>query len=155
MRGRLRSLGGFTMIEMMIVVLIMAVLAALAAPSMRNMILTQRLKTATFDVFSSLVLARSEAIKRNTSITLTPIAADWINGWAATDVNGVVVSRQDPIAGITIAGPATVVFNGAGRLGNAGVARFTFTSADLPTAPARCIKVDLSGRPISETGTCT
>lgn len=154
MRAPRRSVAGFTMIEMMIVVLIMAVLAALAAPSMRQMILTQRLKTASFDVFAGLVLARSEAIKRNTSVTITPVTADWGSGWATTDPTGTVVARQDPITGIVIAGPATVTFNGAGRLGGA-VARFTFTSPDLPTAPIRCIKIDLSGRPISETGTCT
>jgi type IV fimbrial biogenesis protein FimT len=153
MRGRQRCLGGFTLIEMMIVVLIMAVLAALAAPSMRNMILTQRLKTASFDVFAGIVLARSEAIKRNASITLTPNGADWAAGWVTTEPGGVVVARQDPLNGITVTGPATVVFNGAGRPG--GVARFTFTSPDLPTAPVRCIKIDLSGRPISETGVCT
>jgi type IV fimbrial biogenesis protein FimT len=148
-----RALSGFTIIEMMIVVLIMATLAALAAPSMRKMILTQRVKTASFDVFSGMVLARSEAIKRNVSVTLTPTGADWVNGWAATDPNGVVLARQDPFTGIAIAGPASVTYNGAGRLSGA-VVPFSLSSPDLPATGGRCIKIDLSGRPVSTTGIC-
>jgi type IV fimbrial biogenesis protein FimT len=151
--ARRRALSGFTIIEMMIVVLIMAVLAALAAPSMRNMVLTQRVKTASFDVFSGLVLARSEAIKRNTSVTITPTGADWVNGWSATDPLGAVLARQDPFTGLSITGPANITFNGAGRL-TAAVVPISLTSPDIPVDNNRCITIDLSGRPISKVGAC-
>ena len=76
---------GFTVTEMLIVVAIMGILAAIATPYMGDMIRRQRIKTAAFDVFSSLAFARSEAIKRNTTVTLTPTnAADWAFGWRSS-----------------------------------------------------------------------
>ena len=43
----------------------MAILAALAAPAMSGMVNSMRLTTAVNSLFTSLLLARSEAIKRN------------------------------------------------------------------------------------------
>lgn len=145
---------GFTITEMMIVVLIVAILSMLAVPSMRDMIRNQRVKTASFDVFAGLVLARSEAIKRNISITLTANGGDWTQGWVATDANGQTVARQDPFSVITVAGPGTpVVFTGVGR--STAIASFTITAPDIPAANYRCVKLDRSGRPVSSTGACT
>src|SRR4051812_38092652 len=53
---------GFTTVELMVAVGIVAILAALAAPSLLAMIATQRVKTATFDLYSAMSYARSEAI---------------------------------------------------------------------------------------------
>jgi type IV fimbrial biogenesis protein FimT len=150
---RTRS-AGFTIVELMIVVLIVAILTALAVPSMRDMIRNQRVKTASFDVFAGLVLARSEAIKRNLSITLTANSGDWTKGWVATDANGQTVARQDPFdSTISVAGPGpTVVFSGIGRAN--GIASFTISSSFIPAANYRCVKLDMSGRAVSSTGAC-
>jgi prepilin-type N-terminal cleavage/methylation domain-containing protein len=87
-------MGGFTVTELMIVVAIMALLAAIAAPSMGTMIKRQRIKTAAFDVFSSMAFSRSEAVKRNTSVTLTPTGGDWAKGWSIADSNGNVLRNR-------------------------------------------------------------
>ena len=146
---------GFTIVELMIVVLILAILTALAVPSMRDMIRNQRVKTASFDVFAGLILARSEAIKRNISITLTPSGGSWTQGWTATDANGQTVARQDPFdSTITVVGPGgTVVFSGVGRAN--AIASFTISSTTIPAANYRCVKLDMSGRPVSSMGACT
>jgi type IV fimbrial biogenesis protein FimT len=145
---------GFTITELMIVVLIVAILAMLAVPSMRDMIRNQRVKTASFDVFAGLVLARSEAIKRNISITLTPNGGDWSQGWVATDGNGQVVARQDPFQIITVAGPGNpVVFSGVGRAN--AISSFSISAPYIPATNYRCVKLDMSGRPVSSLGACT
>jgi type IV fimbrial biogenesis protein FimT len=147
---------GFTMIEMLVVLVILAVLAAIAAPNMGSMIRTQRVKTASFDVFAGLVLARSEALKRNTTVTVTPNGGDWASGWVVTDSNANTLRKQSGFTTVSITGPTTVVFTGSGRLSTAGSApQFSITAPDVATDNQRCVKVDLSGRPVSSMGACT
>ena len=144
---------GFTLTELMIVVTVFAVLVGAALPSYNQFVRNQRVKNASFDVFSSLVLARSEAITRNGSVTLAPVTTDnWLSGWTVKDAGGTVLRRQEAISGITITGPTNVVYNGSGRLGSAsGSFELTATGGSITT---RCITVDLSGRPVTKTAAC-
>lgn len=150
-----RRAPGFTTTEMMIVIVIVAVLAALAGPEMAQMVRRQRVKTATFDLFSSLNLARSEAIKRNLMITMAPVEGDWSKGWRITDSNGQPVRAQSGWPNLTMTGPASVRFNSSGRVPPAsGAASFSVTSPDVPATSFRCVRLDLSGRAVSQEGPC-
>lgn len=145
---------GFTMIEMLVVLVILAILAAIAAPNMGTMVRTQRVKTASFDVFSGLVLARSEALKRNTTVTVTPLTGGWAAGWTITDSNGNTLRKQSGFSTVSITGPASVVFTGGGRLSGGSSPQFSLSAPDVATDNQRCVKVDLSGRPVSLQGAC-
>ncbi len=82
---------GFTAIELMVTVGILAVLAALAAPSFTPIIERWRVRDATESLTSALYYARSEAIKRGGDIILARNASnggctssgnsDWSCGW--------------------------------------------------------------------------
>jgi type IV fimbrial biogenesis protein FimT len=137
---------------------VVGVLAAIAAPNMRDMVVRTRLKTAASDLHTSLSFARSEAIKRNAGMQVVPVsAADWTQGWSVqVQAAGTVLSRQDPYQNITItttnaaytAGTvANVTFAGTGReSGSAGAGiAFVISSATYPIA-ARCVTIDPSGR---------
>ena len=148
-RGAMRA-GGFTLVELMIVIVIAAVLLGLGIPSMRNVIITTRVKNASFDVYASILAARSDAITRNTTVTITPAGGNWAAGWTTTDTGGNTLKTQDPFPGITITGPGTVAYNNAGRL-NAAVAPFNLTAEGAIGSDGRCITIDLSGRPVVTT----
>jgi len=147
-----RRLAGFTIIEMMIVVAIMGILAAIAAPYMGDMIRRQRIKTAAFDVFSSMAFARSVAIKRNTTVTITPAAGNWAQGWRIVDSNNNLLREQSAWESLTASGPASVVFDSAGR--SAALASISLSASGVAVGSYRCVKLDRSGRAVSKEGAC-
>jgi type IV fimbrial biogenesis protein FimT len=143
---------GFTLTELMIVVAVMATLTAAALPSYNDFVRNQRVKTASFDLFSTLVYARSEAVTRNATVTITPIAAGWISGWKV-ESGGTLLRQQDALTGITFTtGPALVSYSGSGRLSAAaGPFELTATGSGITT---RCVSIDLSGRPVTKEAAC-
>lgn len=152
--------GGFTLIEMMVTIAIVTTLALFALPAMQNLVKNERIKTASLDTYMSLVLARSEAIKRNTSnVSMIAATGGWANGWTVcvdANANGVcdsgevVLISEDPInTTLTVTGPAgnIVTYGRDGRVA-AGPASFTFKAGtNNRSAPMRCVDVDVSGRP--------
>ena len=148
-----RAALGFTITETMLAVAVLAILVGLAAPGFKEIILSQAVKTASFDLFSHLVVARSEAITRNTTVTVSPAAGNWANGWTITDSGGETVRQQDKFAQVIIAGPGSITFNGAGRL-TTGSTSLSLMANGGQASHNRCIEIDLSGRPASKKGAC-
>lgn len=62
--------GGFTLIEMMITIAIVAILAALAAPSLQQLVINNRIVSDTNLLIGDLALARGEALKRGARVTV-------------------------------------------------------------------------------------
>lgn len=105
---------GFTLIELMVTLAVMAVLLTIGLPSLKPIIDSIRLKSASSAFFSHLHLARSEAIKRNGRVVLCKSAnaascagsGGWEQGWlvfhdannnAALDSGEVVIQRAAPL----------------------------------------------------------
>lgn len=94
-----RRRNGFTLIELMVGVAVLAIALGAGVPSMSEFIQNSRLSAQANDLLASLHLARTEAIKRNAQVTLcakSPGAANcsiaagtgWQIGWVVfVDVN--------------------------------------------------------------------
>jgi type IV fimbrial biogenesis protein FimT len=89
MPTRRRPAAGFTLIELLVCVAVLALLLRLAVPSFAEAILTNRLASYTNAFIGSVQYARSEAIKRNTAITMCAssdgqtcaASGTWAQGW--------------------------------------------------------------------------
>ncbi len=88
----MRAEKGFTIIELMIVLTVMAVLVAIAIPSFQSMIANNRLVANTNAFIGALSFARTEAVGRGTSIKVTSSAGNsWGSGliiWQDADGDG-------------------------------------------------------------------
>ena len=164
---------GFTLIELLMVVALLAVLLSLAVPALTGMVNSIRLTVAVNSLFSSLLLARSEAIKRNSRVVLCKAASgdacistgDWGQGWmvfhdpnnnAARDAGEVILSREQPLPlPFTFKGNAPVSsyvsFNSMGRTlyasGAFQAGTLTVCLESATPVDARQIVISSSGRP--------
>lgn len=62
---RLRGARGFSLLELIVVVALVAVVISLVAPSMRDLIASQRVQSINAELVTDLQFARAEAVRRN------------------------------------------------------------------------------------------
>lgn len=146
----MRAAPGFTLIELITTVAILAVLVAVVTPGMTAFRDSQIVKTPASDLYSSLVLARSEAIKRNAAVDLVPVeTANWGQGWEVRLQSSAAVIRTQvayPRIAITPSTAGTVTYGGNGRLSTSATT-FRVLVPGSTTTRMRCVAVDLVGRP--------
>lgn len=153
-----RKAQGFTLIELMVTVTVMAVLATLAAPSFREFIANQRLRNASFDLMTALTLARSEAITRNSDVDLTRASTSnpWAAGWTVVAGTSTLLTQQ-AYKGLSVTDSANLVKITYGKDGRVVTGQTQFTiapSTTLQGVSSRCISLGLSGLPSSKVGDC-
>jgi type IV fimbrial biogenesis protein FimT len=156
-RTPMKSSRGFSLIELMTAVVVLAVLGVIALPSYRTFVLTQRVRQASYDLMSSLMLARSEAIKRNANVTIVRAAGGWSQGWVVS-AGGAPIRTQDPYVSVIAISNSptmtTITYSNEGRLVG-GSTDFTIAPTDgsAQVAP-RCVRIQLGGMPASKIGGC-
>jgi type IV fimbrial biogenesis protein FimT len=161
---------GLSLPELCTVLAIAAVLLAVAAPDLRDLVRTQQLKAATAALFSAIDLARARALARGQQVKLVPLdpaGADWRLGWRLLDADGSgsgsgSAGMAEPVAehgplppGVAVdftftnsARPYYIAYNGAGRScadGNSAAARWGTVSL-YHGGHIRRIKINMLGR---------
>jgi type IV fimbrial biogenesis protein FimT len=156
---------GVTLLEMIVAITVMAVLAVIAVPSYTHFIANQRVRAAASDLYLSIVRARSEALKRSASVTISPNTSGWQYGWTIPDpaITTTNIENHAAVSGVTISGPTSVVYQSSGRVysttapscsASPPVACFVITTP-MWSGAASCVSIDLSGRPYSASGVST
>ncbi|MBD8635129.1 GspH/FimT family pseudopilin [Stenotrophomonas sp. 169] len=84
----LRRIKGFTLLELMVTISVMAIMAAIAFPSFQSTLRSNRMATTANELIASMALARSEAVKntRGAGICASTAGAScngtsWAGGW--------------------------------------------------------------------------
>ncbi|QWT21527.1 GspH/FimT family pseudopilin [Bacillus sp. NP157] len=102
---------GFTLLEMLVTVSIMAILLAMALPSLRGTIQKHRLRTSTDNLQSAVEYARAEAMLRATYVSVCASADGSTCSAAATYETGWLVYAH-PVATTTASATYTAGTNG-------------------------------------------
>ena len=131
----LNAEAGFTLIELLITVTLIGIIASFAVPAFRDTIISNSVSFGRDQFFSTLVYARSEAIKNGMAVTICKSAdgtacddtLDWEDGWllfADSDRDGTMDTGEQVIR--TQAGPDSEV-----TMTHTGGNRITFDSRGL------------------------
>lgn len=130
---------GFTLVELMIVIAILAILMTLAAPSFSVIIANSKIRANAQAIIDGLQLARAEAIRRNERVKFV-LSSD--TSWTViTNANTTIQTRSagDGGGGIllspTPSNSTMVTFNPLGRVVNNtdGSSTLTQVDIDVPT----------------------
>src|SRR5579864_872233 len=147
-----KSNWGFSLLEMMIVVTIVFIMAALAVPTMMTHIYSIKVRYSATDLSGVLQRARMEAVRRNSFYSVQGVGGNPATE-QVVDKNTVVVASIPPVI---LGNGVTVNFGGgSGAPGEAAfLASFPFT---IPAAAAGLPSFNARGLPCVATGapTCT
>lgn len=171
-----RAQTGFTLLELMLVVVLAGILLGIGVPAMGNFIRNARITGAANDVMVGLHFARSEAIKRRVPVTLctsaSPLVANpvcsataMLQGWIAfVDVNqngqrnagDTVLLQREPlpntITGRSTTNPLLVTYLNTGFALNANQTRLVLCddrgneNSGGELSAARGILISVTGR---------
>ncbi|MGG6259270.1 GspH/FimT family pseudopilin [Stutzerimonas stutzeri] len=100
---------GFTLIELMIAIALIAIIAGIAIPNYRSSMQNTRETSARNSLVGALQLARSEAITRNITVTVTTAGSTWVINDGTDDIR--VIEIPDGVAADNVA----VTFQANGR----------------------------------------
>ncbi|MHB8569919.1 MAG: GspH/FimT family pseudopilin [Metallibacterium sp.] len=137
----MRNARGFTLLELMVVLIIVAIMLGIAIPDFRTVLLNRRLNGLIENLYNSLNYARSTALSNDEPVTVCPISTagsttcgtNWNTGWIVVKqpplgtsavLNTTVLSTNGPtLKSVPIGSSSTqvtqVTFNGLGLLATA------------------------------------
>lgn len=114
---------GFTMIELLIAIALAAIIMGLAVPSFMDFMIRNRLNSYNNEFVAALATARSEAVRRGTTVSVCKRASDtscvggaWSNGWLVVvntaNVNPATTAPSGPVINVHEALSSGYTLNG-------------------------------------------
>ncbi|MBN0989053.1 GspH/FimT family pseudopilin [Amphritea pacifica] len=159
---------GFTLIELIVTIAVAAILIAVGIPSFSDFIKRGQITEQRDTLYASLMLARSEAVNRGSSVSVCATSnqascniagagtVSWATGWLVftdPDEDGVVDSDETVMKVMSAIGGGNsvkwddgrlITYDNEGRSSSAGT--FTFCDASKDVSYARAVIISSSGR---------
>lgn len=150
---------GFTLVELIVVVVVVAIITSAAIPSFQGMVARNRIATQTNDMLLAINLARGEALRIGGTVSVQAVNAGDANnefgpGWCVVvgdpgDCTGTTIRTFEPLTGEStlnsVEDVASIQFDSLGALTNTGNA---VRNLDLCYSgqDGRRIRISLIGR---------
>lgn len=174
--NRVARSDGFTLVEMMVAIAVLAVLLGIAVPDLRNYLINSRLTAQINDLVADISLARSEAATRSARITICS-SADletcsgegdaWEGGrivFVDTNANGDREATEQILKTTSsLGGSRTLIASGFSNTNSISFRPYgglqtatggSFLLCDPATDTGRSVAVAATGRPVASKVTC-
>lgn len=122
--------GGFTLVELMVTLAVLAVLLGIAVPSFQDITNRNRLTAVTNEMVGAIQLARVEAVRRNARVVFCPTnngtscgGANWLRSIVLAPGGEVVREINFEGAGLIVLGSSNVAIGNQISFGASGFAR--------------------------------
>ena len=144
-----RTQSGFTLVELMVVIAVLAILASIGIPGFQGIVAENRATSAANELLATLQFARSAAMAQSRQVTVRPTAGgNWGGGWVVETVESpVVVLRESPALrpSVSLVGVPELRFSSTGTLvGGQALTAFDLEVTSGPGA-SRAICMTLGG----------
>jgi type IV fimbrial biogenesis protein FimT len=142
---------GFTLIEVLVVMAIAGILAIYAIPSFQHMMYESQVSSRAAALVADLRLAKTEAVRRGASVTLTVASNGWkvcVGDATATCTDTTTLREHEGSTNVTVDSTnlTEVTYGARGRRTDAAVATTKMSLAHSKDATIyRCIDVQVTG----------
>ncbi len=149
---------GFSLLELMMTLVVLAILLGIGVPSFQSLMESSRLRSVTYDLNTAVQLARSEAIsRRQTAAACRANAAgtacdftnnDWSGGWLVVLQNGADLATPANVQVVRGWGAIELAAFGAAQgfvFNRSGLAQAAASIDISNNRDSRCLNINIGG----------
>ena len=135
------------MTELLVTVAIAAIVLAVGIPSYSDFMLNQEVRLGVQDLQTSLLFARSEAVKRASDVQVAPNGDDWKDGWSVRLLDGTRLRARSALnSQLASTAAVTITYGSDGHIPPPVPSVITFRVTGNSRVAPRCVRLDPGGR---------